>query len=223
MRLILFAVLAAGALLAGPTAAAQVSFSLGPTVNWTQDVSALTVDASDPNTVISRDSLRVPVTVGLAAGLGATIRAGNVGVRLGGRFLNTTLLYDGAEALNSDALATNFVTLQIDLEYSRSLGPLRAYAFVGPEFRYLLDLSDPDGIRSAADVRDGLDLLSTAANLGAGLRVDLFGFRAGPEIRYALDLTGVGGDPTLRADGTEVRLSEAFDVNTLVLGIVIGR
>ena len=214
MRLLSLAVL----LVAAP-AAAQVSFSLGPTVNWTQDVSALTVGADGSE--LSRDSISVPVTVGLAAGLGATIRAGDIGVRIGGRFLNTTLLYDGEQAFNQEALATNFVTLQIDLEYSRSLGPLRAYAFVGPEFRYLLDLSD--GVQSAADVRDGLDLLSTAANLGAGLRVDLFGFRAGPELRYALDLTGVGGDPTVREDGSEVRLSEAFDVNTLLVGLVIGR
>lgn len=218
MRLALFALFAL-ALSAAPSA--QVSFSLGPTVNWTQDVSALTVDSDDPDSVISRDSISVPVTVGLAAGLGATVRAGDIGVRLGGRFLNTTLLYDGQEAFNEEALATNFVTLQIDLEYSKSLGPLRAYAFAGPEFRYLLDLSD--GVRSASDVRDGLDLLSTAANLGAGLRVDLFGFRAGPEVRYALDLTGVGGDPTVRDDGTTVRLSEAFDVNTLLLGIVVGK
>ena len=215
MRPLLLAPLA---LLLAAAPSAQVSLSLGPTVNWTEDVSAVTDDGSG---AVQTDSLRVPVTLGLQAGLGATVRRGNVGVRLGGRFLNTSLFYDGEQALNREALATSFVTLQVDLEYSRSLGPLRAYAFAGPEFRYLLDLSgDVDGVD---DVRDGLDLLSTAANLGAGLRVDLFGFRAGPELRYAFDLTGVGGDPTQRDDGSEVRLSEAFDVNTLLVGLVIGR
>ncbi|GAB5537063.1 MAG: hypothetical protein Rubg2KO_33120 [Rubricoccaceae bacterium] len=201
-------------------ARAQIDFTLGPAVTWTEDVSALTIDPENPETVLSRDSLMLPVTIGLQGGLGLTLRRGAAGVRLGGRYLNTAILYDGSETLNRDALNTNFVAASVDLQYVPSLGPLRAYVLAGPELRYLLDLSgEINGVR---DVTDGLDPISAVLNLGAGLKFELSGFSVGPELRYSLDLTGVEGDEIELDNGNTIRLSEAFDVNSLAFGLVFG-
>ncbi|MEM1118426.1 MAG: hypothetical protein AAF845_16925 [Bacteroidota bacterium] len=195
-------------------------FNVAPAVTWTEDVSAFTFDPNDPSTILDRDSLDLPVTVGIQGGLGLTVYRGPIGVRLGGQFLNTTALYDGEQTLNRAAFETNFVTVQLDLQYARNLGPASAYVFGGPEARYLLDLSGE--IAGVQDVRDGLDLLSVAANLGAGLRFDVGGTRFGPEVRYALDLTGVGGEDIELDNGNTLRFDEAFDVNTLLVGFVFG-
>ncbi|MEO0559693.1 MAG: hypothetical protein AAF170_16085 [Bacteroidota bacterium] len=217
MRLLLL--LVAGFALAIPSRA-QVDFNLGPAVTWTEDVSAFTIDPNDPETVLSRDSLMLPATVGLQGGLGLTMRSGAAGVRIGGRYLNTSILYDGSETLNRDALNTNFVAASVDLQYVPSLGPLRGYVLAGPEVRYLLDLSgEINGVR---DVTDGLDPISAVFNLGAGLKFELSGFSVGPELRYSLDLTGVEGDEIELDNGNTIRLSEAFDVNSLAFGLVFG-
>jgi hypothetical protein len=208
-------------LLAAFSAHAQVGLdlSLGPTVNWVQDFSTLTVDPDNPGTVVDRDSVMLPVLVGVQGGLGLTVRSGPVGVRFGGRFLNTSALYDGQQTLNRDALQTSFVTASLDLQLTQRLAPgVQAWVFAGPEGRYLLDLSGD--VDSVADVRDGLDLLSVTANVGAGLSFGVGGLRVGPEARYAFDLTGIdGGDVTLD-NGNVVRLDEAFRVNSLLLGLV---
>lgn len=207
-------------LVLAPSASAQIDFNLGPSVTWTEDVSALTFDPENPETVLSRDSLMLPATVGIQGGLGLTVRRGAAGVRLGGRYLNTSFLYDGGETLNRDALNTNFVAASVDLQYAPALGPLRAYVLAGPELRYLLDLSGE--INGVQDVRDGLDPLSTVLNLGAGFKIELAGYSVGPEVRYSLDLTGVDGDEIELDNGNTVRLSEAFDVNSLAFGLVFG-
>ena len=202
------------------SARAQIDFNLGPAVTWTEDVSALTVDPENPETVLSRDSLMLPVTVGLQGGLGLTLRSGAAGVRLGGRYLNTALLYDGAETLNRDALETNFVAATLDLQYMPSLGPLRAYVLAGPELRYLLDLSGE--INGVDDVREGFEPISAVLNVGAGLKIGVGGLVVGPELRYSFDLTGVEGDELVLDDGRTIRLSEAFDVHSLAFGLVFG-
>jgi hypothetical protein len=216
------AALFAAVLLAIVPSQAQVGldFNLGPTVNWTEDVSAFTFDPEDPTTVFDRDSLDVPVTVGVQGGLGLTVRSGALGVRLGGQFLNTAAIYDGEQRFNRQTLEASFVTLQLDLQYVQSLGPASVVVFGGPEARYLLDLSGE--LAGVEDVRDGLDLLSAAATVGAGLRLDVGGTRLGPQVRYAFDLTGVGGDDLAVDDGTAFRLDEAFDVHTLLVGLVFG-
>ena len=219
MRFLLLLALALGL---ASSARAQIDFNLGPAITWTEDVSALTIDPENPDAVLARDSLMLPVTVGLQGGLGLTLRSGAAGVRLGGRYLNTALLYDGKEFRNRDALETNFVAVSLDLQYAPRLGvlPVRAYVLAGPELRYLLDLSGEIG--GVEDVRDGLDPLSTVLNFGAGLKLRLPGLTVGPEVRYSLDLTGVEGDTLTLDDGRTVRLSEAFDVNSLAFGLVFG-
>ena len=213
MRWILLAALLA------PPVAAQVAFdlSIGPAVAWTEGTDVVRDETGGPVLV---GSFRPPVTVGLQGGLGVTVRGRSLGARVGGRLLNTTALYDGDQALNRQALETSFVTLQLDLSYIRSLGPVSAYVFGGPEARYLVDLSGD--LARVSDLRDGADLLSVAANLGAGLRLDLLGVRLGPELRYALDLTGVGGDHDIVVDDGDTLRLGGFDVDTLLIGLVFG-
>lgn len=215
MRLLTLVALATFSIL---PASAQIGFdlNLGPTVAWTGDPD---FGISDEG-AIADGRFETPVTVGLQGGLGVTLRNGPLGVRVGGRFLNTTALYDGEQALNRQTLETSFVTLQLDLQYVRSLGPVSAYVFGGPEARYLVDLSGD--IARVSDLRDGADLLSAAANIGAGLRLDLFGIRLGPEVRYALDLTGVGGGNDVIVDEGGTLRFDDFDVDTLLIGIVFG-
>ena len=219
MRLLIFSAVLFAASVQAQTGVG-FDLNLGPAVAWTEDVSAFTFDPENPGVVLDRDSLSLPVTVGVQGGLGLTVRNGPIGVRLGGQFLNTAALYDGEQTLNEAAFETNFVTLQLDLQYVAALGPVRAYVFGGPEARYLLDLSGE--IAGVQDVRDGLDLLSLAANLGAGVRFDVGGTRFGPEVRYALDLTGVGGDDLALDNGNTLRFDEAFDIDTLLFGFVFG-
>ena len=214
MRPLLFFALAA--LAAGP-AEAQIRFdlNLGPTLNWTEDVDfGVFRDGA-----IADGRIEPPVTAGLQGGLGVTLRRGPLGVRVGGTFLNTTALYDGDQTLNRQALETSFATVQLDLQYVRSLGPASVYVFGGPEARFLLDLSGD--VARVSDLRDGADLLSAAANVGAGARLDLFGVRLGPEVRYAVGITGVQSDAIALDEGGTLQLDE-FDVDTLLFGLVFG-
>lgn len=218
MRLALL--LAALVAVSAPRAQVAVDFNVGPTVAWTEDVSAFTFDPADPGAALRRDSLVVPATVGVQGGLGLTMRAGGLGIRVGGQFLNTTALYDGEERLNRQALDTSFLTLQLDLQFAQRVGPASVYVFGGPEARYLLDLSGD--VAGLDDLREGAELLSAAANLGGGVRLNLFGTRVGPEVRYAFDLTGVSGQDVALGDGSTFRFDEAFDIDTLLVGLVIG-
>ena len=245
LRLVLVAFAAALAL----PAAAQVSFdfNLGPTISWTEDVSAFRIDPSDPDFdpslfdpetfdsrnasdttgaaafgFLGRDDLSIPATVGFQGGVGVSVYRGGLGVRLGVDVVNTSAVYDfeSGESFSEESLKANFVNLQIDGRYGKRLGPASAFLFVGPEFRYLLDASE--GFESAADVRDGLGFVSAALNAGAGFKVDLGGTRLGPEFRYSLDLTGVNSGDLSLADGTIVRLDEAYNLDTFSLGLVLG-
>lgn len=213
-------------LVLAPVGAAQVGidFNIGPTVNWTEDVTAFFVDIDNPDPELGLEVVDVPVQIGLQGGLGLTVRGKTLGVRVGGRFLNTAALYDGGDegfGLSRESFETTFVTLQLDLQANRQLGPASAYVFAGPELRYLVDLSGQIG--TFDDLKEGAELLSAAANIGAGLRLSLFGTRVGPEIRYALDITGVGsgGEVPVPSGGT-AELTEAFSVDTLLFGLVFG-
>ena len=235
--------------LSATAASAQIAFdfNLGPTVNWTEDVSAFRLDPTDPDFdpsaflpdafdsrnpsdttgaaalgFLGRDDLAIPVTIGFQGGLGLTVRRGALGLRGGIEVLNTSAVYDfeSRESFSDQSLQANFVTFQLDARLIQNVGPGRLYLFAGPEFRYLLDASE--GFASVGEVREGLDFISTAATFGGGFKVDVFGTRFGPEFRYALDLTGVqGGDLTLD-DGTVIRFDEAYDLDSFLVGIVFG-
>ena len=221
------------ALLAAPEAAAQVGFdfTLGPVVSWTDDAAVFAFDPNDPDfnpgTIEEGafEDLDLQPTVGFEAGLGLLIVPKNVGVRLGVHYLNTSaVLDDEGRSFDRSAFEANFVTLQADLRAGTSLGPARAYVFGGPEFRFLVDLSDEDV--TFASVREEAELLSTAATFGAGITLNLFGTKVGPRVSYSLGLSGVeSGDVIVESDtgGLEaLRFRDGYNLDTLLFGIVLG-
>lgn len=211
------------ALSASASAQIDLDLTLGPVVAWTEDVSGFTIDPDDPDaTPIDQfDSVPVPASIGFEAGLGLIVMPGPVGARVGVHFLNTSAVFDEeGNTFNRESLDASFVTLQVDLRAGTDLGPLRAYAFGGPEFRYLLDLSGDDV--SIASARESAELLSTAATFGAGLTFDFAGTKIGPKVSYTLDLSGVEGDDIVLDNGDILRLDEAYDIDTLLFGIVLG-
>ena len=223
MRLLSAAVLAAFVLAPlAPEAQVALDLTLGPVVAFSEDVSGFQFDPDDPDAtpVQQFDAVPVPTSVGFEAGLGVIVMPGPVGVRVGAHFLNTSAVFDGEQTFNRESLDANFLTLQLDLRTGADLGPLRAYAFGGPEFRYLLDLSGED--LTVASVREDARLLSTAATFGAGLTFDFAGTRFGPKVSYSIDLSGVEGDDIVLDNGNVLRLDEAYDLDTLLFGIVFG-
>ena len=83
-----------------------------------------------------------------------------------------------------------------------------------------MDLSDEDV--TFASAREEAELISTVATFGAGLTFDFAGTKLGPKVSYSLDLTGVEGGDLVLDDGTAVRFDEAYDLDTLLFGLVLG-
>ncbi|MEM6326187.1 MAG: hypothetical protein AAF791_03630 [Bacteroidota bacterium] len=213
-----------------PAAYAQVGldFTVGPVVTWSEDVSGFlfdpddpTFDPSDPATFEQFTQADLQPSVGFEAGLGLIVMPKDVGLRLGVHYLNTSAVFDEqGRSFDREAFDANFLTLQADLRYGKRFGPVRAYAFGGPEFRFLLDLSDSD--ITLEGIRENASLLSSAAQFGAGLTFDFAGTKIGPKVSYALDLTGSDAGDFVLDNGTSVRLDEAYDLDTLLFGLVLG-
>lgn len=207
------------------TAQIGVDVTLGPTVSWAEDVSGVsfdpaTFDPNDPST-FEQQEFSFPTSIGFEAGLGVIVMPGPVGVRAGVHFLNTSAVLDeDGNRFNRESLDASFITFQLDLRAGTNLGPLHAYAFGGPEFRYLVDLSDEDV--TFASARQEAEFLSTVATFGAGLTFSFAGTKVGPKVSYSLDLTGVEGGDLVLDDGTAVRFDEAYDLDTLLFGLVLG-
>lgn len=212
------------------SASAQVGldFTLGPVVTWSEDVSGFVFDPNDPDfdpndpdTYTQFTEADLKPAIGFEAGLGLIVMPKDVGVRLGAHYLNTNAVFDEqGQSFNRESFKANFVTLQADLRYGKRLGPVRAYAFGGPEFRFLVDLSESD--ITLDGVRENASLLSTAARFGAGFTMDLAGTKFGPRVSYSLDLSGTDGGDLALDDGTTIRLDEAYKLDTLLFGIVLG-
>lgn len=224
MRLLATLALLLFALAAPAHAQVALDLTLGPTVSWAEDVSGFQFDPDDPDqTPIpgSQQTYSLPAAIGFEAGVGVIVMPGPVGVRAGVHFLNTSAVLDEqGNTFNRESLDASFVTLQLDLRYGRRLGPIHAYAFGGPEFRYLVDLSDEDV--TFASARQEAELISTVATFGAGLTFDFAGTKLGPKVAYSLDLSGVEGGDLVLDDGTAVRFDEAYSLDTLLFGIVLG-
>lgn len=226
MRFLLPLVLLAVSL--APSASAQIDITLGPVVTWSEDVSGFvfdptdpSFDPSDPATFTQFNEANLRPSIGFEAGLGLVIMPKNVGVRLGAHYLNTSAVFDeDGRSFDRGSFDANYVTLQADLRFGERIGPALLYAFGGPEFRFLVDLSDSDV--TVAGVRENASLLSTAAKFGAGITLNAFGTRIGPRISYALDLSGTDGGDFQLENGDTIRLDEAYDIDTLLFGIVLG-
>ncbi|PAP74343.1 hypothetical protein B1759_18115 [Rubrivirga sp. SAORIC476] len=200
-----------------------VDLTVGPIVTWTEDVSGFQFDPTDPTQtpLDGTETFSIPASIGFEAGLGVVVMPGPVGFRVGAHFLNTSAVLDeDGNRFNRESLSASFVTLQLDARTGRRFGPLTAYAFGGPEFRFLVDLSDENV--TFASAREEAQLLSTVATFGAGLTFEVGGTRIGPKVGYSLDLTGVEGGDLVLDDGTAVRFDEAYSVDTLLFGLVFG-
>lgn len=86
----------------------------------------------------------------------------------------------------------SFVTIPVDFQFQTPTPIVKAYALVGPEFRFPLN---------------GIDTFETeavnyAVNVGAGVKgsVPVAGYGGFLELRYAYDLTGINGTAALGND-----------------------
>ena len=148
------------------------------------------------------------------------VRFGALGLRTGASLINTGALFDGTNFLNEDSLKVNFLTASVSAQFNQALGSTELYLFAGPEVRYLINFSDADA--DFATFREQLDPISITGALGLGFRLKFMGYRLGPEVRYALDLTGLG-DRTFSLGDARFRTDEPFKLNNLIFGLIIGR
>lgn len=210
------------------------SVSLAPTMNWLQDVQVRLGELQGPpgeqlpdGFQEQADSLlavfnqgEFPARIGFEAGLSMTASRGWMGLRAGVHLLNTGGVFNGVEYFDEEQLRENFVTVLLGLQLQKATGPALFYVFGGPELRYHLDLTGEDNITTSA-VRDNLESLSTAATVGAGVKIRMMGIALTPEVRYAFGLSGVS-DRTFEADGIPFQLGEDHTLNNLAFGLVFG-
>lgn len=212
----------------------DLDFSLAPTMNWLEDVQVhlgeLQGQPGDqpPEDLQERaDSLlllfnegKIPAQIGFEAGMSLTVSRRWIGLRGGLHLLNTGGVFDGAEYFNEEQLRENFVTLLLGLQLQKIAGPALLYVFGGPEFRYHLDLTDEENVTVSA-VRNNMESLSTAATVGAGVRLRMMGFALTPEVRYDFGLSGVS-DRSFEAEGIPFQLGGDQRLNTFAFGLAFG-
>lgn len=213
---LVLALMAAPRLAGAQSGGVNVSFTLGPTLNWLNDVDFQRLQGDDGQPVVAGE---YPMRVGFAAGLNLAFDLGPAAVRAGAGLLNTGALFDGTGFLNEDSLAVNFLTFRLDAQLRQRAGPVELYLVAGPEVRYLLDLTQARS--DFAEFRDNLEPLSATASVGAGLQLSLMGYRVGPELRYALDLTGISGR-RFDLDDESYRADEPLRLNSFLLALVVG-
>ena len=82
---------------------------------------------------------------------------------------------------NGDAGTVNFITIPVDLQFQTPTPVIKAYALIGPEFRFPLN---------GLDTFDQ-EAVNYALNVGVGVKgsVPVVGYGGFLELRYARDLT----------------------------------
>ena len=114
---------------------------------------------------------------------------------------------------DGDGETINFVTIPIDIQFQTPTPLVKAYALVGPEFRFPLDnvqlgaLVDGDPSTETVGV-------NTAINFGIGAKagLPLFGPSGFAELRYAYDLTGIA----------DTESDQSVKVNVVMLRLGVG-
>lgn len=99
---------------------------------------------------------------------------------------------DGNE--NTDGQTVSFITVPVDFQFQTPTPFVKAYALVGPEFRF--PLGDFDELGGTFDRSN----VNTVANVGLGVKggLPLFGPSGFLELRYSFDVTGINS-----ADGDD--------------------
>lgn len=191
------------------TASFALGFSAGPnltTVDVQVDVDRRRVDGYE-------------LVLGYYLTLYGGLRVGPLHLRSGISFVNAGALYDGARFLDRDAFDVHFISVPVDVRLKIPVGKhAQPYLFAGPQVRYQYTVGTLDD-----GLRDDIRHLATTASLGAGVRFTLPGttFAVSPELRYAVDITGLlDGDVTVRDEA--VRIGDAFHADMLQLGVVLG-
>ncbi len=178
MRLLRLAALALAGLLLAPFAHAQLIPSFGVTGG---------VNFGSLNDVAGAD---LENSTGFHVGVYGDVGIGPLALRPALLYLRSGEVQAGASTVTAD-----FVTLPIDVKFQTPTPVVKAYALVGPEFRF------PVGEGNAL-----VDTKSTnvAVNVGAGVSFNppLVGPSGFAEVRYALDVSGFAEalDPAISDD-----------------------
>lgn len=198
------------ALVPGPNAAqAQLryDFSAGP------NVTSVEVDFE------STEQPSYDAVVGFFAGVTAGLSLGPASIHAGATFINAGAIFDGSNFMERDNFNVNFIAIPLDVRVYFPISLIASPYLLGSgELRYRLDLSDAD-----QGFEDSLTRQSAAAGIGAGVRLNVpgLGLRISPEIRYAIDVTGISdGDVTIGEEVTSIR--DEFKVDMLRFGLVLG-
>lgn len=181
--------------------------------------------AAGPNvTILEVDFANVQnpsydAVIGFFAGITAGLNLGPASVHAGVTYINAGAIFDGTEFLERDDFNVGFVAIPVDVRVFLPISPLASPYLLGiGEMRYRLDLSD-----AHADFEDALTRQSVAAGIGVGVRLNIpgIGLRIAPEVRYAIDVTGISeGDVTI---GEElIRIRDDFRADMLRFGLVFG-
>lgn len=192
-----------------PAANSGLLFGLSVGPNFSE----LTVDFAD------RRNPDYHVVLGYHLGLFTGVRLGPLSARTGLSFVNVGAIFDGSDFLEQDEFQVHFLTVPIDLRLQVPLNrTMKIYAFAGPQFRYRLEIDNID-----ADFEDDLRHLSTTASIGLGVRFKVKGvpFKVSPELRYAIDITGLtDGSVTVRDEA--IRVQEEFKADLVEFSLGLG-
>lgn len=157
--------------------------------------------------------------VGFFAGVAAGLSLGPASIHAGATFINAGAIFDGSDFMERDNFNVNFVAIPVDVRVYFPISLIASPYLLGSgELRYRLDLSDAD-----QEFEESLTRQSAAAGIGAGIRLNVpgLGLRISPEIRYAIDVTGISdGDVTVGDEFRRIR--DEFKLDMLRFGLVVG-
>lgn len=183
------------------------SFAAGP------NITTLEVDFED------LERPRYDPVIGFFAGVTAGLELGPASVHAGATYVNAGAIFDGSEFLDRDNFDVNFITVPVDVRIFLPISLMASpYLLGGGELRYQLDLSDTD-----QGFEDSLERQSIAASIGAGIRLNVpgLGLRIAPEVRYAIDVTGLSSGEVTVSDEV-LRIRDEFRADMLRFGLVVG-
>ncbi len=108
---------------------------------------------------------------------------------------------DVETASGDELVSANFITVPVDFRFQTPTPVVKAYALVGPEFRFPIGSASEVVQGGAAIDRSSVNV---AANIGAGVsfKAPLVGPSGFAEVRYSRDVTGFAENTGLTTDNT---------------------